>query len=684
MFYVRMILTFLILMSLTVSVEARPLEGLMPSRGVKKQTIVEKETLRVRAIKKWNEVKSSVSSWFQGVKPKTDKEIATEKRIQAELQRQKEEKERLTELKQALPEYQSQQIDGYKGYVDQTVTDISKAQNILSTSGGVAPDPSLPKTKEGVPYFLLKKVKRLPRLNIGVEPTVSADQFMVKDYALGLDKYKKATALKSPQKVSAKEVQKWTTKKIVKITEEKKLKRKEFGIAEIVTEEKIQKLTVVPKPTDDQYEDYKNFTKPELKMLAALILYGHGDKCHLVAGLFDDLSKKKAYAREANYHLGVCSVNMGFHSEAVKRLLPLIKAEDNEYAASAMETLAKTLPREYEVPFYEAIKNLKSAELVKAAMKDKIKYLQAKGAYKKGHYNAAIKAAEMVDKKSKHYPSAQFVIATSHYNRDRIQKAIDTYQSLDKLIKNSDDENLKTLVKINLARIAFQTKKYKTALHYYKKVKKTHPLWVQGLIEQGWTQIMLGDYPGAIGNMYSLHSPYFKSVYMPESWAVRTIGYLNICQYGDAYNSLTKLERNYGKWYRSVDKYIKKQKLAKNYYFTVSKYLKGDSQRSRDGLPYQVIREMARQRTYLNYQDSLNYKVDELGQYAFIKSLISKDIKDMKWRIRKTTQRIVKIKTDIAKSKKDKKLIRNLTEWKQQLTFERGLIKKTKLSISGL
>jgi len=59
----------------------------------------------------------------------------------------------------------------------------------------------------------------------------------------------------------------------------------------------------------------------------------------------------------------------------------------------------------------------------------------------------------------------------------------------------------------------------------------------------GLTQLASDDFAGAIGNMYSLHSPYFKAVYQPESFVVRTIGYLNICQYGDAYKSLTWLER---------------------------------------------------------------------------------------------------------------------------------------------
>ena len=147
-------------MSLTVTVEARLLEGLLPKRGkVESSPTNAEDSITKKAIEKWNEVKNSVSTWLKGVTPKSNEEILKEKRIQAEIERQKNEKEKLNNLKEALPEYQSQQIDGYKGYVDQTVNDLNKA-NILTISGGQAADPSLPKTKEGVPYFLLKKIEK--------------------------------------------------------------------------------------------------------------------------------------------------------------------------------------------------------------------------------------------------------------------------------------------------------------------------------------------------------------------------------------------------------------------------------------------------------------------------------------------------------------------------------------------
>lgn len=674
-------IVFIILSIIGVGAQARLLEDIVATSVSKKE--VKEETLQDKVKDGFNDIKKTFNTWVRKLKPKSAEELATEKRVQAEINRQKRVQEQLQERTEALPDYKSQEKGNFKSYVDSTVEKVGSADPLVEVSRGISSDPSLPKTKVGVPYFTVGKIEALPKLNVGLEPTISSKNFDLDNFLLGLDKYKMAKPLRGPEKVSMREIERWTSKKIISITEEKKLQRKDFDIREVVTEEKIQKLTINPVVTVDDYKPYKKFTKRELKMIAALILNRKGDKCHLVVGLFDDLSKHKKYQKEADYHLGVCSIEMGFHSESVKRLLPLVKMEDKEYAQKSLAALAKQLPREFEVLFYDTIRGLKAPDLIAYSKNSEVAYLAAKGAYKKGHYGAAIRYAELVKLDSKLFPSSQFILATSYYLQKNAKLAVQIYQNLEKLLENSSDENLKTLVAINLARISFQSDQYKKALEYYRTVKKNHPLWVQGLIEQGWAQIMIGDYPGAIGNMYSLHSPYFKSVYMPDSWAVRTIGYLNICQYGDAYSSLTKLENQYGQWLKNVDGYVKKNKLSKDYYYTVTNYLKGKSDQDQSGLPYQVIREMARQREYLNYQDSINLKVDELAQYDFIKGLIDKDIVGMNWRISKAKTRIEKLSGDIAKAQQDKSMMKNLTEWKQQLGFERDLIKKLNFQLAA-
>src|SRR5262249_44814504 len=145
------------------------------------------------------------------------------------------------------------------------------------------------------------------------------------------------------------------------------------------------------------------------------------------------------------------------------------------------------------------------------------------------------------------YRESRVLSAMDSFAMGEKAKALKKLQEIWSVLKESGngDSNLRALVAVNIARMYFLLKKKHKAPDAYMQVPKDHPFWVQALIEQGWTQLALADYAGAIGNMYSLHSPYFKAVYQPDSFVVRTIGYLNICQYGDAYKTLTWMEHDY-------------------------------------------------------------------------------------------------------------------------------------------
>ena len=73
--------------------------------------------------------------------------------------------------------------------------------------------------------------------------------------------------------------------------------------------------------------------------------------------------------------------------------------------------------------------------------------------------------------------------------------------------------------------------------------------------------------------MYSIQSPFFSSVYKPESYVIRTVGYLNLCQYGDAYKTLSMLEHDYRPQLEKLEKYISSSG-KKDYYETVKNFLR--------------------------------------------------------------------------------------------------------------
>jgi hypothetical protein len=163
----------------------------------------------------------------------------------------------------------------------------------------------------------------------------------------------------------------------------------------------------------------------------------------------------------------------------------------------------------------------------------------------------------------------------------------------------------------------------------------------------GWSQLMSGDYEGAIGNMYSVQSPFFANVYKPESYVIRTIGYLNLCQYGDAYRTLSTLEHEYRPQLEKIEKYMETNQHA--HYQTVRDALgAAKGVKEVDGLPVSIVREMARHRDFTNLQKALNHQLDERPLYSQMDVTIDKDLKHAEWLVGNSRRHIAELRKQLS------------------------------------
>ncbi|MCB0351471.1 MAG: hypothetical protein KDD38_09825, partial [Bdellovibrionales bacterium] len=522
-------------------------------------------------------------------------------------------------------------------------------------------------------------VTKIPKLDIGLEKSISKNDFMPTELSVDFNVNKKLSALESPKLHSNKEIAKIATQKLPLVDKAKMPTKNGVELGSMVSLKRIQDvpLDMLETKVLEQLKPYSEVTNDDLGMITAVILLEKKDKCHLASGLLSILADKKKYAEEANFYLGVCAHQMGFHSEAVSRLVKVVVSEHAEYVPDAITNLVEDLPREYDAKVATAIKGLKNTNLIPAAAKDNMNFVLARAAHEKSSYAEATKYAAKVSESSKRYRDARYIYGIALYAQKKLKESEMALLALrDWMVKkNKGDKNIEALIAVNLARMRFTQARYQAAHDEYMKVPKDHPLWVQALVEQGWAQLSVDDAEGAIGNMYSLHSPYFKSVFTPESWVVRTIGYIDICQYGDAYKTLTKLEQLHGGWKSSVDRYRTSKKKPLEYYDTVKNYIRGRSDQDIDGLPHQVIREIARQRGFLNAQGAINVLEDEIAQYAHIYRLIKKDQLDLVAKVEASKKRLVKINEDLNKIKSNPDLVKFKNEWSAQKRNEERLVR---------
>jgi hypothetical protein len=538
----------------------------------------------------------------------------------------------------------------------------------------------LPKSKAGVPVADIRQyrvAKKIPRLDIGSESTISAEDFSMPRLDFTVGKASAFKRLESAKPMAEAEFRKVAAMQIATATGAKGLQANIRTVGKPMDRAQVDAVKyVLGEASDHKPLPYKPLSEEELKMVAALILFEKGNQCHFVMGLFHQLAQAPKTKIEATYHLGACADSLKMDQVAFDKLAQVVTAQDKEFTPLALELLAKDLPVIYEVPFYQVVKGMKTTkDMVTEKSQDDVAYRMAKGAFRAKDYKTSLNYAGRVNRGTDFHDDAQFLLAMNSFALKDKKVAQKKLEELSESMQRSEskNKNLRALTAVNLARMYFSNHKYEKALEQYMQVPKDHALWVQALIEQGWTQLALEDFSGAIGNMYSLHSPYFKAVYQPESFVVRTIGYLNICQYGDAYKSLTWLEKDYRDWTVKLSSYMDGGKQSGQLYSTVRSYITGKSTDSVDGVPFQLWREMARRKDFLNMQTALNEKHDETTRYNGVNEKIKTEKAAIRFHADQSKKRFDQWKSQIAKVAKDRSLVTKVPEWQNNLEREKNL-----------
>ena len=563
------------------------------------------------------------------------------------------------------------------GGAQQPVTTAQPTRETASAEDGVPVLRDLPRTSTGVATYNIENVDSIPRLDIGKERRVSAKDYAVTGNNASLlqglvTQPKESPELLTPAQMMA------LTKVGKRPAGTMKTAKAFFNPKGKVKRDAFDRIVLNKKPENKfDLSKFVALTPDEYRFLSGLLLYQQGDKCAVAVGLFHELAKSTKYEAEGNYYLAMCSKKLGLTTDFIERARRVVMTQDTHYTNKILVEVSPDLPFEFVEPFGEAVLKAANAKKVlnhaNETVAGNVNYILANYGAQTGNFKLAQSYAAQIPEKHAKWPQAQFILALAEYQLGSKSKALALQEEL---VKKLDTDKTKAefqgLVALNLARMYFQEGKFKPARDWFQKIYKDHPLWLQGLQEMGWSQLQSGDYEGAIGNMYSMQAPYFSAVYKPESYVIRTIGYLNLCQYGDAYRTLTTLEKQYRPWLKKMDFY---QRVSPDYLSTVRKFLAQKSASAEiDGLPSQVIRDMVRHRDYTNLQVSLNRQIDEQAAYAGLDKEVDKALARSRWLVNNSRKRADDLRAKIASIRKNPALEPNRLQWKSELDNELVLL----------
>ena len=98
---------------------------------------------------------------------------------------------------------------------------------------------------------------------------------------------------------------------------------------------------------------------------------------------------------------------------------------------------------------------------------------------------------------------------------------------------------------LQLARLAYAKGDDARAQSYYAKVSRAAPEWLDALFESSWSHFRNGDDDKALGNLLTLHAPFFQGRYYPESYVLKALVLYENCRYPEARRTLREFEARY-------------------------------------------------------------------------------------------------------------------------------------------
>lgn len=217
-----------------------------------------------------------------------------------------------------------------------------------------------------------------------------------------------------------------------------------------------------------------------------------------------------------------------------------------------------------EKPKPEKKKKKKKARKAKAKSKGGEVALTAKE-----HTEAAQRYVQRVNEASKFGARAKFLEGLVLFKNGKENDALEAFKTVVRLTRPEGDnpnEALREAAFFQLARTHFGAQQPSFSIFYYDKVDRDSYAWLDALYEASWAEFRLGTYEKALGNLLTLHSPFFENEYYPESHILKAVIYYENCRYPEAKTILTSFLQRYEPVLEELKAMTAREQTSDKYY----------------------------------------------------------------------------------------------------------------------
>ncbi len=231
---------------------------------------------------------------------------------------------------------------------------------------------------------------------------------------------------------------------------------------------------------------------------------------------------------------------------------------------------------------------------------------------------------------SAYYAKAQFHLGVIANRAGSHSRAISYFESARSA--SGADAWVKEQANLNIARVHYETKSFTQALQYYAQIPRESDNWLQAIFEASWAFFLMAKHNNVLGNIHTLHSPFFENRFFPESYILQSITYLRLCRYDEVQNSLEKFRDRYKPVFKDLSALLREYSSRKNDMFKlVYDYRNGSLNNYRSA--WAILDQLSRSDAYKEPSRAFRYADSEIGRLNGMggkwgSSGLSEDLKD--------------------------------------------------------
>lgn len=319
----------------------------------------------------------------------------------------------------------------------------------------------------------------------------------------------------------------------------------------------------------------------------------------------------------SEWGLGVSLKSLGFYYSASKFFSNIVRrgpGPNNPYFRRALVELA-TINGTVALGHTHIIQLVRGAGVAPENIPGQARgfyfYYIGSEAFNQQKFERAADFLKKVPSGSAYYAKAQFHLGVIANRAGAHSRAISYFESARS--GSGADAWVKEQANLNIARVHYETKSFSQALRYYAEIPRESDNWLQAIFESAWAFFLMAKHNNVLGNIHTLHSPFFETRFFPESYILQSITYLRLCRYEKVDESLGGFKERYKPVFKDLANLLSDYKTKENDMFKlVYDYRSGSLNRYKSA--WSILDSLSRSDAYKESSRAFRYSDAEIAR----------------------------------------------------------------------